>query len=143
PDWARLTGMLPPGRLGEDAWEEEKAKASALLELVQAPDHPGHALFAAGLPDARPVVINRVIDALHVYGELRDIYCADDSLWVMEAHPGKAEHELDFKARIGFFLTWALIRLEDSHRDWAVRGCVLANPTKKKTHYESWGNSFN
>ena len=143
PDWVRLTGMLPPGRVGADAWTQEREKVAELLQLVQAPDHPGHVLFAAGLPDARPLLINRVIDTLHVHGELRDVYYADDSLWIMEAHPGKSEDELDFKARIGFFLTWALIRLDDSHRDQAVRACLVAKPAQKKTGQDSWSKSFN
>lgn len=143
PDWMRLTGMLPPGRVGVEAWEQEKEQVTKLLELVQAPDHPGHALFAAGLPDARPVLINRVIDTLHVHGELREVYCVDDSLWIMEAHPGKSEDKLDFKARIGFFLSWALIRLEDAYRGRAVRGCAVAKLPSKSAAPDRWSRSFN
>ena len=143
PDWLRLTGILPPGRVGADAWEEEKAKADELLGVVRLPAHAGYPLFANGLPASQPLLIDRVINGFRVQGELRDVHDTDEVRWIMEAYPGKAEVKLDFKARIGFFLKWALVRLDDSHRDRAVRACVIVDVDPKKMDKGVWGTSFN
>ncbi|HSC11012.1 MAG TPA: exodeoxyribonuclease V subunit gamma [Rhodanobacteraceae bacterium] len=111
PDWLRLTGVLPPGRAGSEAWAEELAKAR---QLVAAVAH--HELFAGGLPRARPQWLEHAIDlgdaAPVVRGELRRIHQRDGALWIMDCYPGRnAKRSLDFKQRIAFFLEWALLRL--------------------------------
>lgn len=143
PDWVRLTGLLPPGRLGADAWESEKEEATKLLEVVRLPAHAGYPLFVNGLPRSQPLLIDQVISGFRIQGELRDIHYVGDTCWIMATYPGKSEAELDFKARIAFFLTWALVRLDGAHRNQAVRACVVVQVNQKKKDEEIWGKSFN
>ena len=143
PDWMRLTGMLPPGRVGEAAWAEERDKAATLLELVRMPAHAGHPLFANGLPPSQPLLVDRLINGFRLQGELRDIHQLGDARWIMEAYPGRLEAKLDFKARIGFFLKWALARLDDAHRQHPVRACVAVQVKPKDLDLKTWGGNFN
>ena len=124
PDWLRLTGVLPSGRAGSDAWSQEVEKAQGLLAAIA-----GHQLFAGGLPRAQPLRIERTIAVggavAVVRGELRRIHERDDALWIMDCYPSReAESDLDFKQRIGFFLEWALLRLH-APANWPVRACVV------------------
>jgi len=139
PDWLRLTGLLPPGRVGDIAWTNERDKARALVAAID-----GHELFDGGLPPVLAPAVQRVLTAGDAHctlqGELRRVYEKHGALWVMEVYPGKAkESELDFKARIGFFLEWALLRLDDPQGRHAVRACaVIAGERDVR-----WEQSFN
>jgi exodeoxyribonuclease V gamma subunit len=136
PDWLRLTGVLPPGRAGTDAWNDELQKARALVEAAAT-----HELFEHGLPRARPLRIEHAIDLVDgealLRGELRRVYEKGDALWVMECYPGRdAESKLDFKPRIGFFLEWALLRLTQASAR-PVRACIVI-----AGEYDGWQHSF-
>jgi len=141
PDWLRLTGLLPPGRLGDAAWLAERDKALALVKEID-----NHELFAGGLPSALAPAIERLLTAgigdarFALQGELRRAYEKNGTFWVMDVYPGKAkESDLDFKARIGFFLEWALLRLDDPDGRHAVRACaVIAGERDCR-----WEHSFN
>jgi len=136
PDWLRLTGVLPPGRAGMDAWNDELRQARALVDAAAT-----HELFAHGLPRARPLRIEHAIElgggeAL-LRGELRRVYEKGDALWVMECYPGRdAESKLDFKPRIGFFLEWALVRLSQPSPQ-PVHACIVI-----AGEYDGWQRSF-
>jgi len=141
PDWLRLTGLLPPGRLGDAAWAEEREKARALVAAIA-----GHELFDGGLPPVLSPAIQRVITSsdggaqFTLQGELRRVYDKSGSLWVMDVYPGKAkESELDFKARIGFFLEWALLRLDDADGARGVRAAVVIAGDRD----DRWEQGFN
>jgi exodeoxyribonuclease V gamma subunit len=144
PDWLRLTGLLPPGRLGEAAWLEERDRAQALVKAID-----DHELFAGGLPSALSPAIERVLTAegdeaqFALQGELRRVYEKDGTFWVMDVYPGKAkESDLDFKARIGFFLEWALLRLHDPDGRHAVRACAVI-AAGRDNRDDRWEHSFN
>src|SRR5262249_9454847 len=108
--------------------------------LVDAAAH--HELFDGGLPRARPRRVERRID-LHdatplLRGELRRVFEKNDAVWVMECYPTRdAESKLDFKARIAFFLEWALLRLETA-RVVPVRACVVIDGE----HDDGWQHRF-
>src|SRR5262249_6222106 len=102
PDWLRLTGVLPPGRAGDDAWADELDKARGLVAAAAR-----HELFDGGLPQPRPTRIEQPVvlrDATALLrGELRRVFAKNGALWVMECYPGRdAESKLDFKPRIPF-----------------------------------------
>jgi len=141
PDWLRLTGLLPPGRLGDVAWQAELEKVRALMSAVD-----GHPLFATALAHCEPVSIDRTLTAedarggFHLRGEVRRAYRSESTLWLMELYPGRnGEAALDFKARIGFFLEWALLRLADPDAAHRVRACVVVT----RDHDDGWERGFN
>ena len=137
PDWLRLTGILPPGRAGDEAWAKELEKARRLVESVA-----GHELFAGGLPRAQPMRIEHAIDLGDsepvVRGELRRIHARDGALWIMDCYPSRtAESKLDFKQRIALFLEWALLRLNEPATR-PVRTCVVVDGD----HDDGWQRGF-
>ena len=144
PDWLRLTGVLPPGRAGTEAWVQELDKASRLTAVVS-----GHALFAAGLPRARPQRLEHGIELAGtraiVRGELRRVHERDGTLWVMDCYPGRdAESKLDFKQRIGFFLEWALLRLH-MPAPCPVRACIVIDGKYDgdwQDRFDRWHSAF-
>lgn len=142
PEWARFTGMLPPGRVGEQAWEAEREKIDELFDSVAAAEHDARALFANALPASRPVRIERTIAGHALSGELRDIFDAPDARWLIEVHPGKSETSLGFRERISLFLRWALVRLE-TPGDRAVRAALVTAPHRGRQEADSWSRRFN
>ena len=142
PDWIRLTGMLPPGRVGEQAWQGEREKVDELFEAVAAPGHAAHALFAKPLPESQPVSIERVVAGHAVHGELRDVFDIEKTRWVLDVRPGKTETGLAFKERIGLFLRWALLRL-DTPPATAVRAALVAAPHRGRSEPDAWSSRFN
>lgn len=142
PDWLRLTGVLPPGRAGEQAWDGERGKVDALFETVVAPDFSAHALFARALPESRAVAIDRVIGGVQVLGELRDIFDTDEARWVLDVRPGRTETDLGFRKRICVFLRWALLRL-DAHPTRAVRVALVTEPDRRNREPDLWATNIN
>jgi len=137
PDWLRLTGILPPGHAGDEAWSDELDKARRLVAAVAQ-----HELFAGGLPRARALRIEQAIDLGGaepvVRGELRRIHERDGALWLMDCYPSRdAESKLDFKQRIAFFLEWALLRLHAPAKR-PVRACVVIDGD----HDDGWQRGF-
>lgn len=128
PGWLALTGLLPPGRAGEEAWQAECAEVQALLDSVAAP-HPAQPLFAAGLPESRPLRIARAVDGWQLEGELRGVHETAGARWLLSVQPGRSEDALDFRARIGLFLSWALLRLE-TPATRAVLPALVCKPGK-------------
>lgn len=141
PDWARLTGMLPPGRIGAQAWEAEREKVDELIAEVATPTHPAHALFVDALPEVRPVAIHRTFAGHVVTGELREVYETAQVRWLLDVRPGKSETDLGFRERIGAFLRWALLRLEtDPSR--AVRLALVTAPHRGRREPDAWSQQF-
>lgn len=137
PDWLRLTGVLPPGRAGDEAWVAERDVARALLDAVAA-----HELFDGGLPHPSPTRLEQPV-ALRdgrpiVHGDLRRVFEKNGTLWIMECYPKRdAESELDFKPRISFFLEWALLRLATPAAT-PVRGRIVI----AGEHDDGWQHAF-
>lgn len=120
PDWLRLDGLWPPGRAGEEAWKAEVEQVESALKLVG--EHP---LLANGLPRATPLRIDREFGAMRVQGELSRIYPGEAARWVFDVFPGRKEADLTFRDRIGLFLEWALLRLDDAQGMHGARMLVL------------------
>lgn len=146
PEWMRLTGMVPPGTVGDEAWAITRKEVTALLATID-----GHALFDPALPDATPLPIDRPLrgtDGARLQGELRKVYDVDGTRWVHEVFPGKAEKDLGFKERVTFFLEWALARLDDPAGRFEVRACVVAAPEKGggagvwQGGFDVWNDAF-
>lgn len=125
PAWLRLTGLLPPGAPGQDAWRAECESVAALLAVAR--EHP---LFAGGvLPPRSALKLMQPVGAFKVGGELTRVHAqegSDGPLWVVDVFPGrKGERELGFRERIPAFIEWALLRLSQPHAR-PVRLCLLS-----------------
>jgi exodeoxyribonuclease V gamma subunit len=144
PDWLRLTGMLPPGRVGVEAYAKERETALGLVAVASR-----HALFAGGLPPARTIAIEQPLvlrgGRALLRGELRRVFEKDGALWVMECYPlGVNRKELDFKQRIPFFIEWALLRL-GAGAEQAVHACPIV-PARCEDgwqhRFDDWQRAF-
>ena len=120
PAWLQLSGMLPSGRIGLDAWTAERDKVDTLLML--ACDHP---LFAGALPQRQPQALSITVGDYTVEGVIERVYATDEGLWLFEAYPGKKRDALSFKEHLPLFLDWALLRLS-TEAATSVRVAVLA-----------------
>lgn len=121
PAWLRLSGLLPPGRLGSDVWQQERSKLQALIERL-------HAVEGFDDGTATSIAIDVDIDACQLGGEVHGLHPRSaGGHWLLRAYPrgGPAadgsvlltEAELDFRRRLPLFLDWALLRLDcDPHR---------------------------
>ncbi|MEO8743156.1 MAG: exodeoxyribonuclease V subunit gamma, partial [Lysobacteraceae bacterium] len=127
PAWLQLTGLLPPGRLGDMAWESESRKVSVLLDAIKA-----EPLFHDGPPQRMALTVPHAIGLYRLAGELRRAYETKAARWILDAFPGKEESALDFKQRIGLFIEWALLRLDDPDGEHAARLCLLCDGKKRE-----------
>ena len=132
PAWLRLSGLLPPGRLGVEAWMKERAKVQVLL--ARAADHP---LFAGALPHRTPVTLLEPVVGLLVEGTLDRVWSTGEARWQFDVYPGKAEDKLGFRERVPFFIEWALLRLVTEPAT-PVRACLLADGDE-----HAWESMFN
>ncbi len=142
PDWVRLTGILPPGRPGNAAWNTEREKVDRLLQAVADPSHAAHALFRQPLPASRPLQVERSLGGRVVHGELRDIYRIGNTRWLVAVLPGKRESDLGFRERIDLFLRWALLRLVSDPAQ-AVRVALVVEPPRRKGEQMPWSEQIN
>ncbi|MBN8726929.1 MAG: exodeoxyribonuclease V subunit gamma [Xanthomonadales bacterium] len=140
PDWLLASAMLPPGRPGEQAWQEERGKVEDLLAAIGHPGHAAHRLFADALPEGRPAAIDMEVDGIALSGEIRDVFDAGGTRWLLRVRPGKKEGELHFKDRIGLFLDWALLRLA-TDAGIAVRPALVV-PVRDKGKEDAWSAAF-
>jgi exodeoxyribonuclease V gamma subunit len=132
PDWLRLGGIMPPGRAGELAWQQESGVVGMLLkELAKLPG------FELGAPPGTSCEIDLAIDGRRVTGQVAHVYRTMihghqhwQLLRVFGGKNGKLknEAELGFKERVPMFLDWALLRLLSARAGGnlpAVRLCPL------------------
>lgn len=121
PDWVRWDGLWPPGHPGDRAWAEQTGKVQKLLDGTR-----GLALFAGGLAQPTPVPVDCQIGRFRVSGELARAYRTADANWLFDVFPDKKnEDALTFKERIGLFIEWALLRLDDANGLLPVRALIL------------------
>lgn len=131
PGWLRLTGLLPPGRPGQQAWLNECEKVARLISAVQ-----GHPLFAGGvLPPIGAMRLDLPLGRWQLVGESTRVHRDDQADWLFDVFPSKSttekgkrsrysEHELGFRERIPAFIEWAALRLSQP-RQRPVRICLL------------------
>ncbi|MGV8940119.1 MAG: exodeoxyribonuclease V subunit gamma [Lysobacter sp.] len=144
PDWMRLGGLVPPGVVGEEAWATTRQEVMGVLELAA-----NYGLFHPALPDPTPVLIDFPLGGQggpRIQGELRRVYDVGGTRWVHDVFPGKTEESLNFKERVGFFLEWALARLDDPSGQREVRACLLAMPKGGSDNwikgFDVWNDTF-
>ncbi|MGA8278961.1 MAG: exodeoxyribonuclease V subunit gamma [Rhodanobacteraceae bacterium] len=122
PDWLRLDGLWPPGRVGERAYSEVAKAVQTLLDRSLM-----HPLLAGGLPAATPLPVDRSIGRYRVQGELARVRNGDDARWIFDAFPDHAgEDALGFQQRIAIFIEWALLRLNDADGTRGARVFLVA-----------------
>lgn len=106
PDWLRHGGLWPPVRAGELAWRHQREQVGELLaEAAQSE------LFDAGPPQRLPLAIDLDVAGLRLQGELTRAYRSGGVDWIFDLFPPRRNARLDFSARIGLFLEWALLQL--------------------------------
>lgn len=129
PDWVRLTGLLPPGRPGDAAWQSEvaaieammaAARASTTLNADVALQAQTHAVEVEMLDrNAQPPRHYRI--SAHIKNVF-PLGAADVAGWQLlraypnagKPHPLKAEADLHFGDRVALFMEWALLRLHSA-----------------------------
>jgi exodeoxyribonuclease V gamma subunit len=137
PAWLRLGGLLPPGRIGLDAWTSERDKVQTLL--AYAADHP---LFGGPLPQRTPLAL-RPVAGLAVEGTLERAWSTNTARWQFEVYPGKTEEALGFRERVPFFIEWALLRLV-TEPSTPVRACLLTEGTEHvwEAMFNQWDDAL-
>ncbi len=121
PHWLRWDGLWPPGHVGDQAWAVEAEKVQKVLDIAR-----HHELFARGLPDATPLPVDRRIGNFRVIGELARVHQTAEARWLFDVFPDKKnEDALTFKERIGLFVEWALLRLDDGEGTQPARVMIL------------------
>lgn len=125
PEAMRLAGVLPAGRLGQAAWQQELAQACAVDQVArQRPELA--ALLATGLPPATPLPLCRQVGRFRITGEPAIGHDGGDALYVLEVFPHRErENDLDLRDRLPLFLTWALVRLAPENAGRPVHLCAL------------------
>lgn len=140
PAWLRLSGLLPPGRPGQVAWDTACAAVSHLMGQVQA----HMSWFMAGAPRLQQMAVDWRCEDLRMLGQVPHVYELTDeagqTMWlVMRAFPEKAkEHAIHFKERVPMFLDWACLRLQGNAHT-AVRLC----PVFEKELGGAWSAGLN
>jgi exodeoxyribonuclease V gamma subunit len=138
PAWIRLSGRMPPGRVGEQAWENEKSACQALLTALDET-----AWFATAMPSLGNHEFDIVIDSVRISGRIEQLALGtDQSEWRLlrvfpDSKTGKLKEEksLTFKERIPLFLDWALLRLDTARREAALPAIRLSGLVKGKADW--------
>ena len=138
PAWLRLGGVLPPGRIGLDAWTSERDKVQTML--AYAVDHP---LFTGALPRRTPVALLPPVAGLAIEGTLERVWSTEAARWQFEVYPGKKEEALGFRERVPFFIEWALLRLLTDPAT-PVRACLLTEGAEHawEAMFNQWDDAF-
>ena len=127
PAWLRLTGLLPPGRAGEQAWARERDAVNALLKaLRQAPGFAGDSAPTASHQDIDVLITSDPPQHYRVVGRVEPVFALGDQntggMQLLRAYPPsdkglRCEGDLDFRERVPVFLEWALLRLATARGD--------------------------
>ncbi|WP_397573142.1 exodeoxyribonuclease V subunit gamma [Silanimonas sp.] len=118
PEAWRLDGRLPPGALGEAAWEKEAEKAQKALAALRPSEGP----LPWPLPPAQSRPVRLALQNGELRGQVAVHEAADGTLWLMDAAPGKSPNDLHFGLRLPAFLRWAALR---ASTDAPVRVALL------------------
>src|SRR5690606_5533358 len=125
PEYLRLAGVLPAGRLGERTWANELEQAGKLVG--QARERPDATMLV--LPSLAPLAkpaIARQVGRHRLVGELANVRQGDGVLFAFGIFPQKKkEAELGFRERLPLYLAWALCRLAPENAKRHVRLVAL------------------
>lgn len=106
PEAWRLDGRLPPGALGEAAWQAEAEKAQKALAALR----PADGSLPWPLPPAQSRPVRLALEDGELRGQVTVHEATDGTLWLLDAAPGKAPKDLHFGLRVPAFLRWAALR---------------------------------
>jgi exodeoxyribonuclease V gamma subunit len=139
PDWLRLSGLLPAGRLGVLAYAKELDAAQKLLQAAHA-----DALLAPP-PSVLPVQIDLALGDRQIRGRLPRVRAHPAQWYVLDAFVGKTLPEIGFRDRLPLFIEWALLRLHCRDQERSIRIVVLAQPVPAKSAPASddWPRALN
>lgn len=118
PETWRLEGRLPPGALGNAAWEAEAEKARNALAALRPAESP----LPWPLPPAQSRPVRLALKDGELRGQVPVHEAADGTLWLLDAAPGKDPKTLHFGLRVPAFLRWAALR---ASTDAPVRVALL------------------
>lgn len=128
PDWVRLSGLLPAGRLGEAAWQAELLSINALMQAAR----------ESGCLDRDAARLGRSVEvdldlaihsgesepAIRLAGRVTRVFPLTTGgpagLQILRAFPAskqgtlKPESDLHFAERVPLFLDWAALRLQSA-----------------------------
>jgi exodeoxyribonuclease V gamma subunit len=142
PEAMRLAGLLPGGRLGEVAWQQELDAALAVVNTARARPEL-QALLATGLPAPMPLPMRRDFGRFHVTGDPGTGYDGGDALYVLDVFPNREkENALDLRERLPLFLAWAMVRLAPENTGRAVHLCALVQKEPGKSKDCTWQPGF-
>lgn len=128
PDWLRLSGLLPAGRLGAAAYKKERHQAQALLQIARA-----HPQLANGVPAPHALQVDIAIGGSQLQGRLGTVRAGADAWLLLDAYVGKKLDDLGFRERVPLFLEWALLRLHLIGSAQSVRVCLLTLPASERS----------
>lgn len=145
PEYLRLAGVLPAGRLGERTWANELEQAGKLVG--QARERPDATMLV--LPSLAPLAkpaIARQVGRHRLVGELANVRQGDGVLFAFGIFPQKKkEAELGFRERLPLYLAWALCRLapENDHRRVRVIALTTdAGPGPWQEALAAWDEAY-
>jgi exodeoxyribonuclease V gamma subunit len=121
PPWLRLSGLLPPGRGGERAWQHEREAVNMLLHaLRRVPGFTGDSAAKALVHDIDVRIARNTQQSCRVVGRITQLFAFHHNdcsgMYLLRAYPPsgselKRESDLNFRERVSIFLEWALLRL--------------------------------
>jgi len=128
PSWVRLTGLLPPGRLGDAAWQKELDAINAAMAAARDAIALNREVAAQARDESLDVeIVDGRFDppiSLRVTGRIHHVFPLgtgeEAGLQLLRAFPTvsnkkgklKPESDLHFGERVSIFLDWALLRLQ-------------------------------
>jgi exodeoxyribonuclease V gamma subunit len=164
PSWIRLTGLLPPGRAGEQAWRKELQAIDAAMAAARAPLSTLNAEIAT---QVRQESVDVGIDDPHsqapqryrIAGGVGNVFPLDAGdargMQLVRAFPTikdsagrlKSENDLHFGERVAVFLDWALLRLQTARSDAPlapVRVALLTAGSEKpwQDGFQQWDEAL-
>lgn len=139
PDWLRLSGLLPAGRLGQLAYAKERDAAQALLQIARADP------LLMPAPSVLPVHMELVLGDWQIRGRLPRVRARASQWYVLDAFVGKKLGDIGFRERLPLFIEWALLRLHCRNQHRSIRVVILTKPASDAatSAFDSWPRALN
>ncbi|MBK6436652.1 MAG: exodeoxyribonuclease V subunit gamma [Rhodanobacteraceae bacterium] len=135
PNELRLSGLMPPGSLGDQAYAQARRQATAILDIARI-DRDLH----TGLAGRHSLDLGQRIGSFVIDGASRSVYPATDGVVLLDVFPSKVEAALGFNDKLPLFLEWALLRLK--YPDMQIRVILLTAPNMKPSP-PRWDDELN
>ena len=125
PQW-RLDGSLPPGSMGDAAWQSLRAGVDPLLQRLR-----GIELFGGGWPPALLQPAQFMLDGCSIRGPAPDAVGDAGHVLVPVWAIGKKENQAGLQHSVPAFIQWALLRLSPQLADARVELLWLGDGRSK------------